>query len=1143
MSQDNLTDYGPAIAGEALKRGIITAEMLAAAMKAWSENPSAAFLEILLHSSLLDNQSREKLKAFILQDDSYSAFHQLASEESPKEANEEGPATIDYVKPPQDAYATEVTDPTPNPQDAFETYAPPTQSTNPSFAVSNAIAAKNHRFKIKKQLAKGGLGVVYVAKDGELNREVALKKIRADQTNNQHLREKFYLEAEVTGQLEHPGIVPVYSMGLDASGQPFYAMRFIRGENYQDAIRRFHKREGKNPYAYNSLEFRGLLRRFIDVCNAIHYAHARRVIHRDIKPLNVMIGTYGETLVVDWGMAKMMNDLSTTDSSAVDSSVDRPSHSIGRVQLTGSSTETQMGSFGGTPAYASPEQLKGRIDLLCAQSDIYSLGCMLYELLTGQLPIQKRMDPLSLAEFIQQGNIAGPRSIVKSIPKSLDQICLKAMAPEITNRYATARQLSEDLERWLADERVLAFGDREPPAELAWRLLRKYRSWTTSIAAAIVLIAIIAAIGALLVNRARLNELTAKKAAQTYKSEAVDRYGIARDAIDSLLVRSSESLKDFPATRDLQQQLLQLAAEDYERLSAQNSGDPELEIERVKALVRLADIQHLQSQYDKAHQLYNNAVEELQKIRSHPENSELLQSKIESEIAGVYARMGLAWDHQDQYEKSRESFKRAIEELRRILKQAPSSIPAKQRLASSLALYGNLEARVGDLLHAAELLKESLTLYDDRSIIQDSKITLATIGTQESFGRVLTQLGKTDDAQENFDKAIIDIKKLAEESPGSLDFSTSLASIYISRSLNAKRTGNLEQTITDIESARSIYKALQQAYPDNIQNTEALNISDTDLGLVLFEQGYVKEARSIFEECTRRYEALLSSYPQVKRFSDGLATSLAGLGQTTAEFLDTQEQSNNAYSRSRSIWEQLAATTDKPQFDLAQEPHFYLAKWCVATSNQAQLLQSKGLFAEADTLFLEASSLMTQILENQPNDPEYKNFLAHIYWRCGLNKYDENPAIESNEYFSKAIITWRELVKETSSPEYRFQLANCLLRCPAPAHLDAKEALQLMKGCIDKVPLRRQYLNLAAVAYLKNDDSKTATALLDKIKATPSTWDAFDYCVLAEIQMTNNQKDAAIQSLESAISWVKENRPENLDLKRLIKHVSELISR
>src|SRR5262249_21402545 len=164
------------------------------------------------------------------------------------------------------------------------------------------------RFRVLRPHAQGGLGAVFVALDTELHREVALKQIQDRYAEDPDSRDRFLLEAEVTGRLEHPGVVPVYGLGRDAQGRPFYAMRLVKGQSLKEAIDHFHEaedRDGRDPRQRN-LALRQLLNRFVAVCNVMAYAHSRGVIHRDLKPANILLGLYGETLVVDWGLGKVV---------------------------------------------------------------------------------------------------------------------------------------------------------------------------------------------------------------------------------------------------------------------------------------------------------------------------------------------------------------------------------------------------------------------------------------------------------------------------------------------------------------------------------------------------------------------------------------------------------------------------------------------------------------------------------------------------------------------------------------------------------------------------------------------------------------------------------------------------------------------
>jgi WD40 repeat protein len=358
------------------------------------------------------------------------------------------------------------------------------------------------RYQILRAHDRGGIGEVFVALDQELNRQVALKEIQERHATDPNSVGRFVREAEITGGLEHPGIVPVYGLGQYADGRPFYAMRFIQGQTLKDAIARFHSGDP-------GVTLRSLLTRFVAVCNTIAYAHSRGVIHRDIKPSNIMLGKYGETLVVDWGMAK--------------AGVNEPAQSAGDAlpeptltPLLADGIETQAGAALGTPAYMSPEQASGRLDLLVPASDIYSLGATLYTLLTGRPPIEGK-DTAEVLRKAQRGEWLPSRQVKAEVPPALDAVCRKAMALAQSERYATALELAADLERWLADEPVAAY--REPWAVRSRRWMRRHRTLVSTAAGTLVVALLSATVGLVLVSDAWDKESKARKTIETKEQE------------------------------------------------------------------------------------------------------------------------------------------------------------------------------------------------------------------------------------------------------------------------------------------------------------------------------------------------------------------------------------------------------------------------------------------------------------------------------------------------------------------------------------------------------------------------------------------------------------------------------------------------
>jgi serine/threonine protein kinase len=464
----------------ALQNDFIAREELIAAVSVWLTDKSRSLEDIFRERRALADDEQQLIAALVKKHlerhggDPEKSLANLSSVSSVREELRKlGDAEIETTLIPRSDRA-----PAANPQLAD------TLSVDPA-------TAEKTRFRIVRPHAKGGLGQVFVAKDLELNREVALKEIQLHRADDPDSRSRFVLEAEITGGLEHPGIVPVYGLGQYADGRPFYAMRFIRGDSLKEAIHRFHhagqaSRPTRNvgqasrlppkpsvSPSFDSVEFRILLGRFIDVCNAIEYAHSRGVLHRDLKPGNIMLGKYGETLVVDWGLAKVAGK-------------DEQHQASGEQTLhprsCGGSAPTQTGAAIGTPAYMSPEQAAGRLDLLGPASDVYALGATLFSVLTGRLAFSSG-DTGEVLRKVQAGDFARPRQLRANLPKPLEVICLKAMALRPADRYASPQALADDLERFLADEPVHAHS--EPVTLRARRWLRKHPRSVAALAASL----------------------------------------------------------------------------------------------------------------------------------------------------------------------------------------------------------------------------------------------------------------------------------------------------------------------------------------------------------------------------------------------------------------------------------------------------------------------------------------------------------------------------------------------------------------------------------------------------------------------------------------------------------------------------------
>jgi tetratricopeptide (TPR) repeat protein len=406
------------------------------------------------------------------------------------------------------------------------------RGTEATAAAPPGLRPAGERFRVLRFHRRGGLGAVYVARDAELGREVALKEIRPDMAGVGGLRARFVLEAEITGGLEHPGIVPVYSLGAYDDGRPFYAMRFVEGDSLDEAIKAYH---ASGPRAHpTAVEFRRLLGRFVDVCEAIAFAHSKGVLHRDLKPHNVMLGRYGETLLIDWGLAK------ATGRREPPGPGDAPEATL--APPSGGSHEPTAGVIG-SPAYMSPEQAAARHDALGPATDVYGLGAILYGLLTGVPPVTGRTTE-DVLDRARRGEIVPPQERNPRAPAPLEAVCLKALARSPADRYPSARALADDVERWLADEPVSAW--REPLAVRARRWMRRHRTAMT--AAAVGLLAGVVGLAALAAVQSKANrDLT--EAHHTVSNSLVAEMKAKKDTEEALaqkgeaLARSKESLR------------------------------------------------------------------------------------------------------------------------------------------------------------------------------------------------------------------------------------------------------------------------------------------------------------------------------------------------------------------------------------------------------------------------------------------------------------------------------------------------------------------------------------------------------------------------------------------------------------------------
>ncbi len=771
------------------------------------------------------------------------------------------------------------------------------------------------RFRILRHHASGGLGKVYVAFDRELNREVALKEIHAHFAHLADCRARFFLEAEVTGRLEHPGIVPVYGLGRYADGLPYYAMRLIKGRSLKDAIQTFHATRFADA-GQRALALRNLLGAFLAVCQAIRYAHSRGIVHRDIKPENVMLGEFGETLVVDWGLAKTVNLPAGPGSLAgAGEGLVRPVSDAG--------PDTRMGAVLGTPGYMSPEQADGMMHEVGPASDVYSLGATLYTILTGKSPLPSVFGPSGAPGRGVGREIPPPRTVDRRVPPPLEAVCLKAMALLPQDRYPSVRELAGDVERWLADEPVTAY--REPALTRLGRWGRKHPARVAGLTAA----ALVGAVGLLagvLVVSDRNAELAAANRRETEARQQADaRFREAQGAVNEFFIDISESkelLKKQPGTRALRKRLLEKARDYYEGFLRDRGDDPAVRAEAAAAYYRLAEITNsLDPGSPKAVEQYERGVAVLEPIlRDRPGDPDALLLR-----AKLHTGLGRALSRADRFDDGLVYLEQARLDLESLVHDHPADADCAAALARTYggiayvqglanrvkeALAANARAAdIGERLvrdhpdvpdYAERLATTYLNMGADHKGAGDYEAALRSVSRAlpvaerlvakypgvdqylqllvyclNNAGHYQTVLGRRDDALATFARGLDSAERLDRENPGVPDYANILAYMYFNRGSLLLRQGEPDAARKSLARAREVGERVTRENPASHLYANQEAGVDCCLGWACHALGNDDEAAAAFARALAAWERLARENSKAPDAATGAAWLLA----------------------------------------------------------------------------------------------------------------------------------------------------------------------------------------------------------------------------------------------------------------------------
>jgi serine/threonine protein kinase len=879
---------------------------------------------------------------------------------------------------------------------------PATEDSRPTgdLAVGTPSAA-GQRFRVLRPHAQGGRGQVSVALDEELHREVALKEIQERFADDPATRARFLLEAEVTGGLEHPGIVPVYGLGANGDGRPYYAMRLIQGDSLQEAVQRFHQAEGpdRDP-GERALELRQLLGRFVAVCQAVAYAHSRGVIHRDLKPANIMLGPYGETLVVDWGLAKVVGR-SDAERAGGEATL-RPS-------AGGGQPGTQAGAIVGTPAYMSPEQTAGQAERLGPASDVYSLGATLYHLLTGCPPFEDR-DVLHILRRAQRGEFAPPRQVNGAVPAALGAVCLKAMALRPEERYAGALELAAELERWLADEPVTCY--REPYQARVARWVRRHQGAAVGAGVLLLTVTVSLAGGLYFVNAekdrteaARQGEATQRQLAGEERNQALDKTAEAQAVLDFFQdqVLAAARPKNQEGGLGIDATIRDAAKAAEPRIAVALPGRP-----LVEASIRgtlgttywyLGEYQAAIAQQERALALRRDCL--------GPNHPDTLSSM--SNLANAYKAAG-------QLGKALPLLKEALAKRQETL--GPDH-PDTLRSLNNLAMAYDFDK-------ALSLLEEALAKSQER-LGPDHPTTLATM---ENLAALFMRAGQMEKALPLLTQVLaIRQATLGPEHPDTLSSMNNLAVAY-------RGAGQLDRALPLWEQALAkSQERLGPDHPDTLLNMGNLanfyqDAGQPDKALPLHEQVLAKEKERLgpdHPDTVTRMNSLASAYQEAGQldkalplFEHALAKRQERLGPDHPDTLHSMENLSRAYWAAGQVEQALRLLEQalaKCKAKLGPDHPDTLAKM----NNLVQLYKAAGQLEKALPLLEQALPLMEQALAksrerlgpDHPDTLESMDRLAYAYRDAGQ--------------LEKALPLWEQALtqfKEQLGPDHPTTLAS-----------------------------------------------------------------------------------------------------------------------
>jgi serine/threonine protein kinase/Flp pilus assembly protein TadD len=980
----------------AFQSGAVDGDHLAETCASWVSQPTVPLADLLVNGGRMTDEQRSEVEKAVAQE--------LATHGG--DARATLAATIDGRTLAVMGNAAAATS-------ALEFQLEPAAGKRPAerdFKLLGTLSPGEHetrdRYTLTHLHAKGGMGRVWLARDGALGREIALKDLRPEQSDNSILCSRFLYEAKITAQLEHPGIVPVYEVGQGEV--PYYTMRFVKGRTLGEAIRAYHKR--RVAAEAGSVDLVALLSAFVGVCHAVAYAHSRGVIHRDLKGQNVVLGDFGEVIVLDWGLAKRIGpdqtgadepagqdlasprtpevapDLtigvqigdgpilpdSANDSglrvtergSAVSFASDNgsadttdhgaspyssPSSSTGRkgaFRESGAGPDgTMQGQLLGTPAYMAPEQARGEHDRVDQRTDIYGLGAILYEVLTGAPPFSAPKTTEIIRKVVHE-NPTPPRQRAPGVAPALEAICMKALTKDPAGRYATATELAHEVQRFVADEPVSAYPEPWTTKLLRWA--RRHKVAVSTAAGLLITATITLAMSAVLIARER-NEAEAQ--------------GLqAREAVNLLTQVADISFDE--ELDPLQKKFLEKAVAYYENFTSRAADDSSVKLEHGRAYQQMGDIERKLGRLADSEKSYRRSLQFLEPLGAGPGAGHDVKrslARTRTLLGDLLVRRGADAGHSDLLYEQALATQQVLADSK---KDPAAATEDRVRLGQTLKSQADLLRSNGRFAQAKPVFDQAISEFErahagdaDQAEIR-SELALSV----NARGWVNREIGDFTAAEADFRRAFELLEKLVAEFPTAPRHREVLAKVCNGLGLLEKDTGRIDLAETHLRRQVPLARRLAEDFPQRPEYRIILGRALSNLGIALFESGRSVESEPILREAIECNTPIMQKSPDDVEVKFYLAASHHNLGEALFR-QGNAEAAVAEFKKAQAINEaMIKASPEKPR---------YRSLLGSALDSMAVALNALGQ-PQVDETFAAANAIFERLIANHPENVDYR---------------------------------------------------------------------------------------------------------------------------------------------------------------------------